>query len=954
MNGTALFVLWVENMNAFNIRLIANQIICFFVVVIASQASAQVTPISLSSGETFYKLAPHLESFEDPFSDFGIGDVSSPDFDNRYQPVGNRHANFGITKSTIWLRFTIEGAEESDAENQPASQEEWLLDMGWAALTEVHLFIPATDEGSWNMLNTGTIFPPGPDDDLLSRLHILRIPAPAPNSTTTYYVQVRSEAAMLLPITLRSHENYRSHSELLMLGYGAFGGLIIALILFNVVSYAWVRDSSPLWYAGVLFFAFLYFFEFNMLQERFFPISDPEIMERLAHFFLSSALFMLGPFYHSFMSIDSRSRIVTAITSLYIIVAVPAFAFTFMPFMSLAFIKQYDTFVGCGAAVMLASSVIVAARNPYRPAKVLSFAWLIFCAFLLNHLLTLWGVVPLTTWSYHILQVGVGLISAMFSYAIWFRLNGIREEKDVSIRESEARYNLLAENISDVIWIVDPNGVITYVSPSVEEMRGYMPDEMIGHRYEEFMPPDSAEDFRAELANALYPAGLDSAPSPRKHVLEVEQYKKNGETMLVEIAASPIIGSDEKIVEVVGVARDITERVLQQEKHEQLESEIQNARKLESLGVLAGGVAHDFNNILVSVMGYTGILLKKLTPGTNESGLVQKIEHAAERASELANHMLAYSGRRSLKLDYVNLNHIAKEMPEFIKSSLSAKAVLQLNPAPFVPAIKAEATQIRQVLMNLLLNASDALEKEDGTITVTTGYNFVDQNALDDMRWGAHLNAGDFVFVEVSDTGTGMDSDTLEKIFEPFFTTKFTGRGLGMSALLGIVRSHSGAIDIESVPGEGTTFRIFFPKAKFDRKKNDTASEPDESLPTPEGTVLVIDDDQFVRSAMASMLGEMGMEVLLATGGNEGIDLYQENSDEITIVLLDMTMPGMQGDEVFDELKEINPNIKIIIISGFSEEDIDRVFEGKDLSGFLQKPFTEKKLREKIAQALAS
>jgi PAS domain S-box-containing protein len=920
---------------------------------IAFQAFAQGTPISLSSGESFYKLAPYLESFEDPFSDFSIGNVSSPEFDHRFQPVGNRHANFGITKSTIWLRFTIEGAEESDAANQPASQEEWLLDMGWAALTEVHLYIPGADEGSWNILNTGTIFPPGPDDDLLSRLHILRIPAPASNTTTTYYVQIRCDAAMLLPMTLRSHDNYRDHSELLMLGYGAFFGLIIALILFNVVSYAWVRDSSPLWYAGVLFFASLYFLEFNMLQERFFPISDPEIMERLTHFFLSSALFMLGPFFHSFMSIDSRSRIVTAITSIYITVAVPAFAFTFMPFMSLAFIKQYDTVVGCGAIIMLASSVIVAARSPYRPAKVLSISWLIFCVFLFNHLLTMWGVMPLTTWSYHVLQIGIGLISAMFSYAIWFRLNGIREEKDVTIRESEARYNLLAENISDIIWTVDKDGIVTYVSPSINQLLGYSIDEIVGHRMEEFMPDHAAEVLRSEMAQALYPGGIEAPSSLRPLAFEVEPVKKNGEKISLEITASPITNPEKQLVEIVGIARDITERKIQQQRHERLESEIQNARKLESLGVLAGGVAHDFNNILVSVMGYTGILLKKLTPGTNESGLVQKIEHAAERASELANHMLAYSGRRSLKLDYVNLNHIVKEMPELIKSSLSAKAVLLTNPAHYVPAVKADATQMRQVLMNLILNASDALGKKEGTITVTTGCTFVHQNTLNEMRWGGHLEEGEFVFIEVSDTGSGMNSETLEKIFEPFFTTKFTGRGLGMSALLGIVRSHSGAIDLNSTLGEGTTFRVLFPKADSNGKKTDTASSPEKLLPTPKGTVLVIDDDQFVRSALASMLDDLGMDAILAIGGYEGIEQYRQKADEIVVVLLDMTMPGMQGDEVFDELKEINPDIKIIVVSGYSEEDIDRIFDGKDLSGFLQKPFTGKGLQNKIAQALA-
>jgi len=934
-------------------RLLASRITFILFFAAASTASAQVDPISLSDNQPFHKMGPHLEYFDDPFGKITIDDVSSPDFNEQFQTVGARHANFGITPSTIWLRFTVEGVTTPELDGQTNTPEEWMLDMGWSALTEVRLYAPGTDAQPWNILESGAKFPIQSDTDLLSRLRVLRLPLPSPGATETYYMEIKSDAAMLLPMMLRTADNYRNHSELLMLGYGAFFGLIAALILFNVISYAWVQDASPLWYASFLFFAFLYFFEFNMLQERFFPIADPMFMERLTHFFLSTGLLMLGPFYNSFMSVDGRSRVVQVITYLYIAVSIPAFLFTFIPAINLAFIKQYDTIVACGAMIMLASSVLVSARSNYRPAKVLSIAWLVFCGFLLVHVFTLWGILPLTTWIQHFLQVGIGIISAAFSYAIWFRLNGIREDRDRIIRESEARYNLLAENISDVIWTVDTEGIVTYISPSIERMRGYTPEEMIGHRFEEFMPAETAETLRTQMASALYPGGLESPPSTETRVFEVEQYKKNGEIIHMDVTASPILDTEGHLVELAGVARDVTERHAQEKERKRLEHEIQNARKLESLGMLAGGVAHDFNNILVSVMGYTGILLKKLTPQSSESGLVQKIETAAERASDLANHMLSYSGKRSLKLEPVNLNLIVNEMPELLESTLSPKADLQLKPAPQIPSINADATQLRQVAMNLILNASDALGEGAGTISVTTGSTFIENNALDRMRWGAHLPEGDFVFIEVTDTGCGMDEETSSKIFEPFFTTNFTGRGLGMAALLGIVRSHSGAIDLETEPEKGTTVRIYFPKTDSESNEPHTPSDSDETLHKPEGTVLVIDDDDFVRMALRSMLEDVGMNVLLASNGQEGIDLYQEKKNEIGIVLLDMTMPGMQGDEVFDKLKEFDPDAVIVIVTGYSEEDIDRIFKEKDLRGFLQKPFTEEELEKTIAVALA-
>jgi PAS domain S-box-containing protein len=397
----------------------------------------------------------------------------------------------------------------------------------------------------------------------------------------------------------------------------------------------------------------------------------------------------------------------------------------------------------------------------------------------------------------------------------------------------------------------------------------------------------------------------------------------------------------------------ITERKRSEEDRKVLEAQIHHAQKLESLGVLAGGIAHDFNNLLMGVLGNASLALMELSPESPARESVAQIETAALRAAELAKQMLAYSGKGKFVIQRINLSKIVEEMSHLLEVSTSKKAILRYNFAANLPAIEADPTQLRQVIMNLITNASDAIGERSGIITVGTGVLEADRGYLSETYLDDDLPPGDYVFVEVSDTGCGMDEETRFKIFDPFFTTKFTGRGLGLAAVLGIVRGHRGAIKVYSQSEKGSTFKVLFPCSEQPVEDLEGGSKDSIGSWQGTGTILVVDDEETVRTVSKRMLEAHGFSVLTACDGSEGVDLFKARRHEINAVLLDMTMPHMDGEEAFRELRRIDPEVRVILTSGYNEQEATNRFSGKGLAGFVQKPYTPNVLIEKIREILA-
>jgi PAS domain S-box-containing protein len=407
----------------------------------------------------------------------------------------------------------------------------------------------------------------------------------------------------------------------------------------------------------------------------------------------------------------------------------------------------------------------------------------------------------------------------------------------------------------------------------------------------------------------------------------------------------------------------VIERKKAEEERRGLEDQVRHTQKLESLGVLAGGIAHDFNNLLTGVLGNADLALMDLGMSAAARLSIEAVREAAVRAAELSGQMLAYSGRGRFITEPVDLNELIRGMQQLLIASTSTNADVNYSLASDLPPIAGDATQLQQVIMNIILNASDAIGDQNGRVAVTTGAAWFDSSFLAETRTSEQLPEGQYVYIEVRDSGIGMDDETLSKIFDPFFSTKFTGRGLGLAAVLGIVRSHNGGITVESVPDEGTTFRVLLParpdavsegtdrQETVEQTQTESTVQKDQHM---DGTVLLVDDEAVVRQVTQRMLERAGFSVLTASDGLKALDAYRKNSDDIVCVLLDLTMPNMGGDETFRELLRIRPDVRVIMSSGYGEREVIERFMDQGLAGYIQKPYLSAKLMTKLREVLGT
>ncbi|MCC6858578.1 MAG: PAS domain S-box protein [Bryobacterales bacterium] len=403
--------------------------------------------------------------------------------------------------------------------------------------------------------------------------------------------------------------------------------------------------------------------------------------------------------------------------------------------------------------------------------------------------------------------------------------------------------------------------------------------------------------------------------------------------------AVPMLDENGRPRGAVGVFIDITER-------KRAEDRLREAQKLESLGLLAGGVAHDFNNLLVGVVGNASLAKEILPPGDPAVELLDGVIKTGEQAAHLTRQMLAYAGRGKFLLEPLDLSALIPEMSALLRTSISKKIALHFNLEKDLPAIEADRGQVQQVFMNLALNAAEAIGSGDGLISIRTGVQDVDGRFLRLHPQAASLPPGRYVCLEVTDTGCGMDEATRARIFDPFFSTKFTGRGLGLAAVAGIVRGHGGAITVSSMPGQGSCFTVLLPQAARGVDQRPAVAGADALHGA--GTVLVVDDEQIVREMARKALQRHGYTVLQADGGPAAIDIFRRYPGEIALVLLDLSMPGMSGEETLRGLRKIRPDVKVVLSSGYSEAETMEAFQGQPVSGFIQKPYTARGLAEKV------
>lgn len=396
------------------------------------------------------------------------------------------------------------------------------------------------------------------------------------------------------------------------------------------------------------------------------------------------------------------------------------------------------------------------------------------------------------------------------------------------------------------------------------------------------------------------------------------------------------------------IQNDVEEKARVEEEKKQLEAQVRHVQKLESLGVLAGGIAHDFNNLLMGVLGNAELASMKLPEESSVMINLHHIRDAAQKASNLTNQMLAYSGKGKFVVTPINLSTTIQEMGHLLEVGIKNRVEMNYNLSTEIPCMEGDISQINQIVMNLITNAADAIEDDAGIVSVTTGVMECDEAYLQTTYLYNDIPTGKYLYLEVEDTGSGMDEETMDRIFEPFFSTKEMGRGLGLSAVQGIVRGHHGALKITTVPGEGTTFRVLFPVS--DKKTGEVAAEKPEETGDymGSGTILVVDDEETVRGVAKMTLEEFGFKVVTAVDGLDGVAKYQEHQDVIDLVLLDMTMPRMDGASAFKEMRTVRDDIYVLLSSGYNEHEAAAQLLEEGHTGFLKKPYSPLTLVELV------
>ena len=529
-------------------------------------------------------------------------------------------------------------------------------------------------------------------------------------------------------------------------------------------------------------------------------------------------------------------------------------------------------------------------------------------------------------------------------FCIFVRDVAARELAERALLASESRYRSLIETTGTVLIGIGADGRIFEWNREAERVYGCARADALGHDYYHiFLPDEVRTTFRNNVARVL-----EGEPA---HSLETEVRSRDGSESLLIWNVTRLMGVGGEALGVIASGQDITEVKRLDGQRRALEAKVQQAQKLESLGVLAGGIAHDFNNLLVGILGNASLALMDLPEDSPLREIISDIETTALRAADLTKQMLAYSGKGRFVVQPMDLNALVREMAQLLQTVISKRAALRFDFAQDLPAVEADGTQLRQIVMNLITNASDAIGNEDGVITLRTGMLHASREFLESGYVDDELPEGCYAFIEVEDTGCGMDADTQTRIFDPFFSTKFTGRGLGLAATLGIVRGHRGTIKVRSEPLRGTTFTILLPCPRAETSTHDSVSAPREQF-RGSGSVLVVDDDETVRSVARHMLERSGFTVLTARDGCEGVATFEACRDDVALVLLDLTMPTLGGEEAFRAMRQMRPDVRVVLMSGFSSHELASRCGSEGMAGFIQKPFRVEELQECLTSIL--
>lgn len=531
---------------------------------------------------------------------------------------------------------------------------------------------------------------------------------------------------------------------------------------------------------------------------------------------------------------------------------------------------------------------------------------------------------------------GLGIFLVMITI-LCISVCNVRIRKGIQKRTSDlekvtSEYKDILDQMQDAYYRTNIEGELIWVSLACERQMGYQREELIGMQLDElYYEKGSREEFLQ---------ALEESQGDLQH-FEICLKHRDGSRIWAEVNSQYYYDKQGNIAGIEGNVRNINERKKAEQESKELTSQLQQAQKMESIGVLAGGIAHDFNNLLVGVMGNAELAMLDAPHNSEMQHYLQQIFKASRRGADLVGQMLAYSGQGRFSMGEQDINAIILDVSELLGAAISKKVQLKQELVGGLPCVYGDKNQLTQLIMNLMTNASDALAGKPGEIGLHTGIRHLSADDFSSMYMATDLKEDDYVYVEVTDSGCGMDEETQARIFDPFFTTKTSGTGLGLAALLGIVRGHHGTLSLESAPGRGSCFTVYFPASSSTIALHMTGYNGSSgAAELTQGTVLVVDDEAAVRHVVSSFLKHEGLQVLLASDGEEGVEVFRRHAHEIALVILDLTMPKMDGEQAFHAMHAISSDVPIMLTSGHSETEVVSRLSLCGLAGFIRKPYT--------------
>jgi two-component system, cell cycle sensor histidine kinase and response regulator CckA len=534
----------------------------------------------------------------------------------------------------------------------------------------------------------------------------------------------------------------------------------------------------------------------------------------------------------------------------------------------------------------------------------------------------------------------------------------VRDDTQLKHAEERLQYQVsvaeaIARDAAEGLMLVDGEGRITFLNPTAERMFGWAEGELRGELLHEKLQCRRPDGTRYPSEDCPHMQALATGETVRSD--EDLFLHKDGRLVPVSCSVAPI-RADGSIGGAVMVLRDLTQQKRTESIRRENEEALQQAQKLESIGVLAGGIAHDFNNLLTGIMGNAGLARRAVDAGKTEqaASLLRDVVSASQKAADLTRQLLAYAGKGRFVIAPVDPCRLVAEVSGLIRASISKKITLVLDVPENCPLVEGDRVQLQQLVMNLVLNGGEAIGDQPGTLTVRIRTEHFAERRGHPRADGFPIATGEYVRIDVSDSGEGMDSETRARIFEPFFTTKFLGRGLGLSAALGIVRGHRGAISVRSEPGRGTIFTVLLPASTESRRSERVSGKINAVRDLQgNGTILVADDEEGVRSLVANVLQDAGYTVELAVDGEDALERLRRLGNEVRLILLDLTMPRLGGAEAATELRQIQPDVPIIAMSGYGDIEVMQRFSEAGVEDFLPKPFTPDELAGKVRDLLS-